>query len=401
MEYRAYFKIRFTAVSPVSIGGSASTRTDRDVVLDSRDLPLIPATAIAGVLRGFADSQSQDKYFGKKASEDATEWSESELAFYDAEYSKTEKDVSISMRDSVKLDEHKTSVKGAKFDFQVVEPGSVFVGFAMAKQKESADFLKKLLKNPLSFGAKTTRGYGAVKTEYKFVDFELADDSRIDAWLGFDMFDWQDDDKWIPCGMDVLKDKTKITVSLEQKGSALSIRQYSVEPGKADYGALSLKDKTPIVPGTSWAGAFRRRMSILLGDEAGLNEVFGYVEKKTSEKSKISFSESQLDGYVPKQVTRNAIDRFTNGTKDGALYTEDTVYNGHTSLEIVFDNDIDADIKKALCAAIMDIHYGYLSVGGLTSVGRGLFRVTRVEVNGNKPLKAIDFENLVQEVCNG
>ena len=399
MKYRAYFKIRFTAVSPVSIGSSASGQTDRDVALDSRGLPVIPATAIAGVLRSFAVPADRDKFFGEIINDDSGA-AESKLEFYDAEYTGPENGVHISIRDSVRLSEHKTSVKGAKFDFQVVEPGSVFVGYIAAKHEEAADLLKGLLRNPLSFGAKTTRGYGAVKTEYRFVEYKLEDEGVLDEWLDFDIFKWPDDGGWVSCGTNVPEGKTAISISLEQNGSALSVRQYSVEPGKADYGTLLLKDGTPVVPGTSWAGAFRRRMAILLGDETGLDSVFGCVGPKDAIVSKISFSESRFEGFVPKQLTRNAIDRFTNGTQDGALYTEDTVYGGRASLEIVFDKNIEANIKNALCAAIMDLHYGYLSVGGLTAVGRGLFRIAGISVNGKEQLMAIDYESLVQEVCN-
>ena len=87
--------------------------------------------------------------------------------------------------------------------------------------------------------------------------------------------------------------------------------------------------------------------------------------------------------------TRNAIDRFTGGTVDGALYTEKTYYNGSTDLEILCDfssGDIsDKDRKKfaqVMTAAILDLNSGYMSVGGLTAVGRGIFEVKKIAVDG-------------------
>ena len=49
---------------------------------------------------------------------------------------------------------------------------------------------------------------------------------------------------------------------------------------------------------------------------------------KENRKSCIRFSESRIEGGKWVTYTRNAIDRFTGGTVDGALYTEKTYYNG-------------------------------------------------------------------------
>ena len=45
--------------------------------------------------------------------------------------------------------------------------------------------------------------------------------------------------------------------------------------------------------------------------------------------------------------------------------------------------------KKALAAALTDLHMGYLAVGGETSVGRGLFSVN--SING---------EEVTEEIAN-
>ena len=91
--------------------------------------------------------------------------------------------------------------------------------------------------------------------------------------------------------------------------------------------------------------------------------------------------------------TRNAIDRFTGGTVDGALYTEKTYYNGRTVLEITCDfsgngekafsvsEDERKKFAETMAAAILDLNNGYMAVGGLTAVGRGLFTVEKTTVN--------------------
>ena len=105
-------------------------------------------------------------------------------------------------------------------------------------------------------------------------------------------------------------------------------------------------------------------------------DVTGIGEKT---RSKITFSESQIKGGAFKELTRTAIDRFTGGAADGALYTEETYYGGESDLKIMIKSkEIDEDFKNVLSAAIADLHGGYLAVGGLTAVGRGLFKVTAV-----------------------
>lgn len=113
---------------------------------------------------------------------------------------------------------------------------------------------------------------------------------------------------------------------------------------------------------------------------------FGTVkgsECKEAHKTRAAFSESRITGGRSVIYTRNAIDRFSGGTINGALYTEKTYFDGETTLEIRCDltGIEESDVKhfmQVLTAAILDLHRGYLAVGGLTSVGHGMFLVKSV-----------------------
>ena len=101
--------------------------------------------------------------------------------------------------------------------------------------------------------------------------------------------------------------------------------------------------------------------------------------KKIKEQSGILFSESIVKDGHPKVISRTAIDRFSGGVIDAALYTERTQYGGTTNLEIRFCKGKPSDVVlRALAASIADLHAGILAVGGLTAVGRGLFKVTNI-----------------------
>ena len=98
-----------------------------------------------------------------------------------------------------------------------------------------------------------------------------------------------------------------------------------------------------------------------------------------------------------KVITRNSVDRFTAGTKDGALYTERTCYNGSCELDVfIRKSDLTEAEKKAsyLCAVICDLNRGYLAVGGLTSVGRGMFTVENITINGTDVTDALRAEDV-------
>ncbi|MDR0221866.1 MAG: RAMP superfamily CRISPR-associated protein [Lachnospiraceae bacterium] len=392
---RTYYKLEITLLSPLSIGASDSTATDKDVVLDSRGEPLIPATAVAGMFRALTPDNVADEVFGKapKGKNDAR--IEAGLLFYDAQL-KPDSGCHIATRDSVKLSAEKSAVEGAKFDFQAVETGAVFVAYVEARSERSevavAEF-EKLLCKRMRLGSKNTRGYGLLELCYHKKAFSP---ESLTEWLDFDMFSC---DKWVPLavGDGICGKETSIMLELSQNGG-LSIRQYSTKPGEPDMAPLALHDKTPVIPGTSWAGMFRGHMREWL-NESELNSIFGYVDerKKSSAKSKVCFSESRLASTTPKQLTRNAIDRFTNGTKDGALYTEVTIYGGKTTLEISLDKSIEnsSNAVNALLVTILDLHKGYAAIGGLTAVGRGLFRVDKV--NG-KPFSDDWDINTLREV---
>ena len=49
-KLKLYYLCRFTQLSPLRLSGGKNDRTDNDLMLDSRGLPMIPGSALAGVL---------------------------------------------------------------------------------------------------------------------------------------------------------------------------------------------------------------------------------------------------------------------------------------------------------------------------------------------------------------
>lgn len=390
---RTYYKIIMKLKSPLALGSGLCDSTDSDVLLDSRKVPFIPATSIAGVIRHSLDSQTADRFFGSIGKDEHT----SAALIYDAVC--IEKNT-VTIRDSVKL-ENKVAADMCKFDFEAVETGAEFVGYIELVDCSENDediileAIEKINFGLLRFGHKTSRGYGIIEIT-KCFKLTFTD---IDKWLDFDMFD---DECWNAAEKKELKadfDISKITLFLKQRG-AVSIRNYVTTPSNRndtapDYEQLSLRNGTPVIPGTSWAGAFRERFSEFTDKETEKN-LFGFIEENkknaVNKKSAIYFDESILSNAETKIITRNSIDRYTCGTADGALYTEKTVYNGNTVLDIIITEKQSQEVYSALIAVIADLDNGFLSVGGLSSVGRGLFCVEKLFVNGTD--KTSEFKNL-------
>ena len=378
-----YYKIDITLVSPLSVGSGENVYTDHDIILDSRSLPRIPATALCGVLRSFFEPKSANALFGE------LNGNQSAIRVYDAQCTSENAESFISVRDSVKL-QKKVAVEGAKFDAQVVNHGVEFTAFAelldVSFDAQLMAAFAAMNSGLLRFGQKTTRGYDQValkvyKKEIKTVEDYLAFEMFTDeAWKGIDS---ESLDKGAAT-------QFQLNVALDIKGG-ISIREYSTEVGMPDYSMLTLKGtdeqrRKAVIPGTSWAGAFRTRFTELVGPEEA-RALFGDVYQTKDEKgnkvtvalkSKIIFGESELEDGEFKNITRNAIDRFSAGTREGALYTERTHYFGSTHLCITLDAGVSDTALKALAICLWDLHHGFLAVGGLTAVGRGVFEIRNV-----------------------
>lgn len=492
IKKKIYYRIKFQNISPLSIGSGESRKTDHDLLLDSRGIPFIPGTALAGVYQRLLamDKKTNAYYFGtvkeaigeqkqenkEEIEEQKQENRESLLLIYDGTLCDTFHEGAISVRDMVALTPEKTAIEGAKFDRQILETGKTFVTYIEqnivdGEQDEEYSKVDKTVevgneivaafqKGEVFVGGKTSRGFGQLMAvEIHHAEFDMTNSSEVDAWLDFDMY--QDSNKWVLKNDFNKHDKKDrptrcdITLRLKQAGG-ISIRKYFAGLGQADYEQLTIQMKKadvgcrakaegitpafskkqekaadvdmielPVIPGTSWSGAFRSQMAKLNpnlhikksklikwafgeanskaeGESQSLpehaNKETQTEEKKISDyigKAHLTFSESLLFHATPQEYTRNAIDRFTGGTATGALYTEKTWFDGETKLQIRYEgvpkdilkNDLEENLEEqqremlcTLAAAVTDLVGGYLSVGGLTAVGRGIFACTEISI---------------------
>lgn len=443
IKKKVYYHYEFRITSAMNIGNGQNEVTDNDLIKDGSNIPYIPGSTVAGIFRSVLPEEYQSLFgnveISEKISDVQSENKASQVILYDARMK--EKAYKVSVRDSVALDEYKTSKPGAKFDFEVLEPGVLFETWLEqdiletdiddktteeAKKSEIGYLIaQKWARGQIHFGSKSSRGLGQTKLcKVQRAEFPW-DENGINQWLDFDMYQ---EKGWSKQDISELFDKEKaaedslqIILSLRQKGG-ISIRTYTTKvkedefSAEPDYKQMAYlrgenKEEIPVIPGSSWAGAFHHHIRQMNGNE--FDEYFG----STSQKSQIYFSESEITDATSKILMHNAIDRFTGGTIDGALYTEKTWFHGKTVLNIQIDTrtknkEQDMENEKAfygaLAAAILDLHLGLLSVGGLTSIGRGLFSIEKIEINGKEIAVEKEagkipemYQQLIQEMVKG
>ena len=417
-----YYQCKFRQAAPLHIGAGESEDSDSDVMTDIRGVPFIPGSGIAGVLRTYLSDKEADWLFGPVwggTGENAIR--ESRVLVSDAvlPHGVTSDAYRVSTRDGVGMNDRGTVEQGAKYDFEVVECPEPYVAVIELSDRpekerpsgiENSDSnileraLRAIVRHGVSFGARTTRGYGRMTAEIRRRKFDFPQD--LDAWLKFDPMDADNfGGSPLPEGADA--DILRVEAQLQMEGS-FSVRRYlsrlpEPDDGKTAssvpvYGPMTNQRNRPVIPGASWAGAFRHHMRTLI-QEAGreellpeLDKLFGVVEQKPNGKetvklkSRIRFGETEMRETDARKrgeyvVTRVAVERFTGAPRNQGLFSSLVAWGGEGELLIELPADTSPDLRRLLAAALNDLHMGLLTAGGESSVGRGVCRIARLTVN--------------------
>lgn len=439
---KLYYKCVFSQLSPLRIGSGSGDESDADVMKDRRGCPFIPGTSIAGVLRSNFSEANAEKLFGivKIAGKDYNEkeyspkdtMEESLILISDAVLRSGE-DVdakyAITIRDGVGLNDAGTAVTGAKFDYEVVDcsaPYTAVLELSHEIEQSQVNMLESVLlrmvNEGISFGARTTRGYGRMRAEVYKREFQFP--QQLDEWLTFDAFD-QEHFGGISLTGIAAENIGQILIDVKLKmAGGFSVRQPTTrlpkrgEKTAPDSSPLSNRRGFPVIPGTSWGGSFRHHMRDLIRDGIPKDEeqkknrlvtsvdcLFGVPmtegkNKGKKHKSEIKLSETSVEGSTRYNVTRVAIDRFTNGPSNQALFTAEIAQGGEGGLQIRLPVSINGeswpmlaedypDLLKVLAVALFDLDCGLMTFGGEGNVGRGICEITALKVNGEDKLPVL------------
>lgn len=386
--------------TPLHCGGGSDPSLDQPVNRDSYGLWKIQGSSVAGILRSYvrdAEPKQEDILFGhhnatKTNSSNSTVdqsaslvWcSDALLLDFDENYAfkkiASGNDIGFSVgpfvRDHVNIDLEKgTATDGGKYDEEIVPPGVKFAielkldGWNEEISADKSDAFLKLCsaikQGLITFGGKTVSGYGKVKCTYAEVkELTSKDDSLYTG---------------------------KLILPLVSNGPIL-VGGTNTKDSEVDMVCLMTpildeKKKDYIykytIPGSSLRGVIRHRVFDILkaldkdndkNDE--LNRIFGSVSGKNGSTGHVKCSDIYLDIDKSQHVQHVAIDRFTGGAIDGALFDEAPIWESGLLLktEIEF-TDLNALQTAVLMHALLDICTGDAPIGGGTNRGNGVVRI--------------------------
>jgi CRISPR/Cas system CSM-associated protein Csm3 (group 7 of RAMP superfamily) len=405
--------------------GDAEGLTDMALLRDSiTNHALLTGASIAGALRnylweyqnGYAsrEGQTATQLFGSIRSDDNGD--QSPLIVYDAI---SNQPPDIELRDGVSIDSKTGTAKPkAKYDMELLAAGTLFPlqfellideTFLKDDPKDDPKYVENLLQalaitlqgleqEQIHIGMKKRRGFGRCHVEkWKVWDFNLKDTSDLAAWLAFDRA-WRQQK---PPVTDTIRQALKLQKLHEDQRNRFTIHaEFKLEGSLLIRSSQAERDETgkirkapdsvhlksrrggelkPVLSGTSLAGVLRHRAERIVftlnSDAQFVDEIFGIVdeENKIAQSSRLLVHETVIKNTADLVQNRIAIDRFTGGAYHGALFDEQPVFGGDSSivtLSLELRQPQNAEIGLLLLL-LKDLWTSDLPVGGGSSIGRG------------------------------
>ncbi len=346
----------------------------------------------------------------------------------------------IELRDGVGLaGDSRTAAHDKLFNIEMWEAGTTFpLRFELiVRQGDDASALKQALATALAgfnngsitIGARKRRGYGQVSvTGWRIKEYDLTNTAQLLDWLengAKELSGTANPNIVQAIGVsETIRDRRQafhLKAEFFLDGSLL-IRSGSgpdIEGAMNDadverpdfmhlHSARLASDGTrkrmPVLSGTSLTGALRARAlkiaRLIAADAKGgekaasklIDNMFGadmdtteepVADMDTDEKpaaSRVTVYEHVVNGVTEKEnmsvQNRVSIDRFTGGTRDGALFSEQPLFGGKQSVvtvDLQLANPKEYEIGLLLLL-LKDLWTGDLPLGGEISVGRGRLR---------------------------
>lgn len=439
-QHRFLARIVIEASTPLAVGtGEKDIITDALVAKDANGLPYIPGTSIAGVVRSMLKQIGidTDKFFGFQ---DKTDGEGSKIIFTEGKIIDSEgrvidgmnldaikKDillknyVELPIRQHVRINHKGVTDKTGKFDNQIVFAGTRFCfEIEMVAKKADTEIFEQalsLIKNKaFRLGGGSRKGYGEIEVVYlqsKTLNLTKTEDlkqyleksSSLNSgsfWNAtYTKLDKEDASNWTEIILTIRPDDFFMfgsgMGSDDGNADMIPVRARKVS-WNADGTFKDFSNKYILIPASSVKGAIAHRAAFhynkntnatiengkgTVGDEnPAIQSLFGYMKDGEPVQcgnvliSDVFEQEPNWDD-IAKLINHVAIDRFTGGAIDGALFTEQTLYKKGQNFEIkiLVNNSAfeDMEVKKAFFDTLDDICNGMLPLGGGVNRGNGIF----------------------------
>ena len=420
----------FQLDAPLRIGSGESGNTEVDTyVLKNRDqVPIIPGSSLAGVLRAACkDWDIASLIFGSDHEETTRNRGEIRQSAIDVQDIILE-DFDIAIRDGVAINTQTgTATDGSKHNYEAVDSGahgSISLSLTIRQEQSSllpeieaaARKIAALLAQGLRFGSLTTKGFGLGHCPQVSIDFyDMSSPAAVKAWLlkeacATETVTAEDSPVYNPADFVVdmelaINGSLIIRHATDKKRGDMPIKaeqlQHRGKDGQTEY---------YIIPGTSLKGVLRHQaIKILqrLGQEQRLlDDLLGSASKKT--KSRLIVNEVHIDkhaGVHEHLQARNSVDRFTGGVMPGKLFGENPIWQDKAEkfpLKLHLEVKPDRATGKQrswdlglLMFLIKDLSLGHIALGGEKSIGRGTLKGHKAVIHYDGKVFVIDAEGRV------
>lgn len=440
-QYRFLARIIIEAKTPLNIGsGNKGIKSDSLVLRDINGLPFIPGTTIAGLLRHTLGDDA-DMYMGSQ--EMGSPLIVTEAKMLDSDGTVLDGLLSqdklhspflvnfrqLPIRQHAKIGDRGATVKGGKFDEEIVLQGARFC-FEMELLSDNdnvtkfKEILNTLNSDTFRIGSGSRSGFGEIEvvgSQCQFKKINLEDPEQKEWYLKKTSSlseKWQDAET---IKLETTKTKGWTTYKIQLNPIDFMLFGSGFGNDKADMTFIResfvdwsitpaiVKDREQVIliPASSVKGALSHRLAFhynklkkifaddlpegkKVEDYVGKNNeavkaVFGSEGEKGSDgkmqnkqRGNVLMSDIIQEANVSSKILNHvSIDRFTGGAIDGALFNEETLYAKGQSfnLKLVVNNDAfkDEDVQTAFETTLRDLCSGMLPLGGGVNRGNGCF----------------------------
>lgn len=449
IQYRFLARIIIEAKTPLNIGsGNKGIKSDSLVLRDINGLPFIPGTTIAGLLRHTLGDDA-DKYMGSQVMGSPLIVTEAKMLDSDGivldgilSQDKFHSPFLVNfrqlpIRQHAKIGDRGATVKGGKFDEEIVLKGTRFCfEMEMLSDKDDdtkfKDILNTLNSDTFRIGSGSRSGFGEIEvvgSQCQFKKINLEDQeqkewylkkssSLSEAWQDAETIELQrpKEEGWttyeiqlnpidfILFGSGFGNDKADMTFVRE------TFVDWSTTPAM-----VKDREQVILIPASSVKGALSHRLAFhynklkkvfaddlpegkKIADFVGKNNeavksVFGSEGEKSSDgkmqnkqRGNVLMSDIIQETEISSKILNHvSIDRFTGGAIDGALFNEETLYAKDQSfnLKLIVNNNAfeDNNVQTAFENTLRDLCSGLLPLGGGVNRGNGCFE-GKIKRNG-------------------
>lgn len=416
------FELRFTEPGGVTVpGGPEQPQVMLDV--DPHGRVHLPGTSLAGALRELARERHGDgvaaDWFGPVLPSAEPEAKASRIWVLG---SKRLDDADTYVLSSTRIDRGRGAADGSTLRTEEVLPAGarfeVFLRWDDACDGEVESLASLIARWRPLLGRGVSRGRGRCAVEaVRHGTLRLAEPAHLLRWLTLNgpelARDVAVEPVTVPVGDAAAGLLFRVPVKIDgpwrigtgikpDPGSREPLRLLRARPGGP-----------PVVPGTAVKGLLRSRAEFILRSVAGASaaclsgacgdcwtcQVFGYGGGSDADaqavggRAAIRFSDAVVAS--PAEVIRAhiAIDRFTGGVLDGALYTAEALEGGTFTIEAELLPGPEIESRRAEIAAVLrlvleDLNDGIIGMGAATTRGYGSVCVDFSATAGSLPSPA-------------